>query len=399
MNNGKKVVLAFSGGLDTSFCVVRLKEQGFRVITVHVATDDLTRRTREAIARQARQLGAWRHYTVDGREKVYRSIVAYLIKSSGLYQGIYPQLCADRYTIAEVCTRIADREKTNLIAHGCTAMGNDQVRFDVSLRALGNYEIIAPIRELQGQLTKRLRDYEIDYLRQAGFRVPWRQKKYTVNQNLLGVTISGSEIDELQEPDEKAFILTRLKVKNQPRYIRLGFSHGLPVTLNGWSRPGIFILKRLNRLAGAYGIGRFIYTGDCIIGIKGRIAFECPGLHCLLTAHQALSQAVLSKEQNRFLRLLGEQWAQLVFSGLYFDPLRRDLEKCLDHLQYYVTGQVVLKLQTGWLQAVSYSSPYRLRDQNLIYAQQANWSAPEAVGFSRLFGLSTMMANRRRFNP
>ncbi len=395
MNNNQKVILAFSGGLDTSYCAVWLKKQGYRVITVHVATDDLTPAARAAIEKQARQLGAWRHYSVDGREKIYRTIIAYLIKSHGLYQGVYPQLCADRYAIVEECARIAGREKTNLIAHGCTAVGNDQVRFDVSIRALGDYEIIAPIRDLQSRIKNRLRSHEIDYLQQAGFQVPSRLKKYTVNQNLLGVTISGSEIDELKEPAESAYVLTRRTAGNRISYVQLGFNHGLPVTLNRRPRSGPEILKRLNTIIGAYGIGRFMYTGDCIIGIKGRIAFECPGLHALLTAHQALTEAVLSREQNRFLRIVAEQWSQLVFSGLYFDPLGRDLEKLLDHLQRHVTGQVTLKVEPGRLQVVSYYSPFLLRDQHLVYAQQASWSAQEATGFVQLFGLSTILANRR----
>ena len=396
MKTGNKVVLAFSGGLDTSFCVVRLKAQGFRVITVFVTTGDLSGPARNEIERRARKLGAWRHYTIDVSDKVYRNIVAYLIKSSGLYQGVYPQLCADRYAIVEECVRIAQRSGTKLIAHGCTAMGNDQVRFDVSIRALGDHRIIAPIRELQAKIKTGLRQYEADYLQRAGFPVPRRQKKYTVNQNLLGVTISGSEIDDLGEPSEDAYILTRSRAAVKPRYVEIGFEHGLPVSLNGKITPGPQILKILNKIVGSYGIGRFTYTGDCVIGIKGRIAFECPGLHALLTAHRVLEEAVLSKEQNRFKRPLADQWAHLVFSGLYFDPLRADLERCLDSLQRFVTGRVVLKLQTRNLEAVSYSSSYLLRSKKVVYAQQSTWQPVEAEGFVKLYGMSTTLAGQRR---
>ncbi len=395
MNNENKVVLAFSGGLDTSYCVVRLKEQGFRVITVLVTTGDLSGPAIARIENRARELGAWRHHTIDASDKVYNNIVAYLIKSSGLYQGVYPQLCADRYAIVEECVKIARREGTKSIAHGCTAMGNDQVRFDVSIRALGDHRIIAPIRDLQAEIKTGLRPYEAHYLRRAGFQVPPRQKKYTVNQNLLGVTISGSEIDDLKEPSEDAYVLTRPRTAVKPRSIGIGFDHGLPVSLNGEKMPGPAILKNLNKVVGAYGIGRFTYTGDCVIGIKGRIAFECPGLHALLVSHRTLEEAVLSKEQNRFKRQLSDQWAYLVFSGLYFDPLRRDLERCLDSSQRFVTGRVTIKLHARGLEAVSYSSPYLLRNKKVVYAQQSTWQPVEAEGFIKLFGMSTDLAGRR----
>jgi argininosuccinate synthase len=396
MKNGNKVVLAFSGGLDTSFCVVRLKEKGYRVITVFVSTGDQPTQVLAAVGRQARELGAWRHYTIDARRKVYDRIVTYLIKANGLYQDVYPQLCADRYAIVEECVQIAMREGTKLIAHGCTAMGNDQVRFDVSIRALGDYGIIAPIRELQAEIKTPLRAYEADYLKRAGYQVPPRQKKYTVNQNVLGVTISGSEIDELNEPDEEAFVLTRGSAQSEPRSIEIGFEKGLPVSLNGRRQAGPKILETLNRQVGAYGIGRFIYTGDCVIGIKGRIAFECPGLHALITAHRTLEESVLSREQNRFKRVIGDEWARLVFAGLYHDPLRTDLEKFIDSLQRFVTGKVVLKLEARHLMAVKYSSPYRIRGKGLVYAQQSTWPPSVAEGFVKLYGLSTTLSSRRR---
>ena len=396
MKNGKKVVLAFSGGLDTSFCVAWLKDRGYQVVPVYVDTGGLTVSEKKALERKARALGALRHYTLDCRKPAYDKIAAYIIKAHGLYQDTYPLLCADRYVIVETCVAVARREKADRIAHGCTAMGNDQVRFDVSIRALGDYEIIAPIRDLQAEIKGSLRAFEAEYLKNKGFPVPLRQKKYTVNQNLFGVTISGSEIDELNEPDEEAYVLTRGRPQDKPRYIEIGFEKGLAVSLNGRRQAGPAILETLNHQAGAYGIGRSIYTGDCVIGIKGRIAFECPGLFALVTGHRALSEAVLSKEQNQFQRVVGEKWTQLVYSGLYFDPLREDLEKFIDRLQRFVTGRVTLKLEARRLTAVKYSSPYRIQGKDLVYAQHATWSPEEASGFIKLFGLSTTLAGQRR---
>ena len=390
----KKVILAFSGGLDTSFCVNWLKELKYEVVTVFVNTGGLNKSFLKSISKKAYALGASKHYTIHAEKDIYRKIIAYLIKSNGLYQDIYPQLCADRYIIVEKCIEIAQKEKTNLIAHGCTAMGNDQVRFDVSIMAHGAYEIINPIREIQKSIKKNIRQYEIDYLKKRGFAVPYAHKKYSINQNILGTTISGSEIDLNDEPQETAFSLTSKESPCNPCYINIGFKHGLPVSLNGKSMQNISLLHALNKIAGKYGVGRFIYTGDCIIGIKGRIAFECPGLQSLIVAHRALEEATLSREQNHFKSTISQKWAYLVYSGFYFDPLRQNLEKFIDDHQQFVTGNVTLKLVERSILPVKYSSPYLIRDKNTVYAQSSAWEPHEAEGFIKLAGLSTILAQR-----
>ncbi|OGF66840.1 MAG: argininosuccinate synthase [Candidatus Fischerbacteria bacterium RBG_13_37_8] len=391
----EKVILAFSGGLDTSFCVPWLKEQGYDVITVFVNTAGFTTPKLGAIAKRAHDLGAVKHANIPAEKDLYEKIVSYLIKANGLYQGIYPQLCGDRYIIVEKCIEVARRERTQNIAHGCTAMGNDQIRFDVSIQALGDYRIIAPIRDIQNTASVQVRDYEIDYLRKRGFSIVQAHHKYSINQNMLGVTISGSEIDRYDEPSEEAFVLTKTVSAKQSEYITIQFEHGMPVALNGKKLPGALLLKTLNGKAAAHGIGRFIYTGDCIIGIKGRIVFECPGLHTLLVAHKALEDAVLTKEQNQLKNLLGQKWAHLVYSGLYFDPLRNDIEQFLDSQQTYVTGTVTVKLHNGTAVPVKYSSPYILQEKDTVYAQTAAWQPHEAEGYIKLFGMSTVLASKR----
>ncbi|OGL47418.1 MAG: argininosuccinate synthase [Candidatus Schekmanbacteria bacterium RBG_16_38_10] len=391
----KKVILAFSGGLDTSFCVVKLKEQGYSVVTVLVDTGGFDKNKVKEIERKAYRLGAYKHYTIYSDTDIYNNVIGYLIKANGLYQGIYPQMCADRYVIVEKCINITKKEKTNLIAHGCTAMGNDQIRFDVSIRALGDYEIIAPIRDLQSKVKGNIRQYEIEYLNKRGFSIPKAHKRYSINQNVLGVTISGSEIDRCEEPDEEAFVLTKVagnRIRKQ-KYIKVSFRGGLPVALNGKKAMGIDILRSLNREVGKYGCGRFIYTGDCIIGIKGRIAFECPGLYALITAHRALEEAVLSPQQNQFKDIISKKWAQLVYSGLYFDPLREDIERFIDNHQRYVTGEVTLKVTQANIIPVSYSSNYIPKERETVYAQSSSWSPDEANGFGKLFGIGTVLAN------
>jgi len=259
----QKAVLAFSGGLDTSFCVPYLKERGYEVVTVFVNTGGFSDEEARAIGARARRLGALRHYAVDAQEDIYRQIVGPLIRANGVYQDVYPNMCADRYVIVQKCVETAKREKTNVIAHGCTGMGNDQIRFDVSILALGDYEIIAPIRDFQKTEKTALRQKEAEYLAARGFPVAAAHRVYSINQNVLGVTISGAEIDRHGEPDEAAFTLTRPPEKTPARAerIRVGFERGLPVSLNGRRMPGIEILRKLNVLAGIHGVGRRIYTG------------------------------------------------------------------------------------------------------------------------------------------
>jgi len=304
-------------------------------------------------------------------------------------------MCSDRYLIAEKCVEIARKEKAEAVAHGCTAMGNDQVRFDISFQSLApDLKIIATIRDLQREVKGNLREKEAKYLEERGFEVPQKYKKYTINENIFGRTISGSEIDENKEPKEEAFVLTKPlnQTPNKPSYLRIAFEKGVSTKLNGKKMSGVGIIKALNEIAGKHGYGRFIYTGDCMIGIKGRIAFETPGIATLLVAHKALEEAVLSKEQNQFKRILGEKWAQLVFSGFYYDPLRKDIERSIDSNQQFVSGEVLLKIFKGSCLPVEYSSPHLLKEKGIVYAQKATWSPEEAEDFIKLFGLPTKLA-------
>ncbi|MBI3271151.1 MAG: argininosuccinate synthase [Planctomycetes bacterium] len=393
----RKVVLAYSGGLDTSFCVRRLTEEGYAVVTVFVDTGGMTRARVAEIARKARALGSTKHYSISGQSAIYDQFLAYLIKAGAFYQDSYPLLCSDRYLIVEKCVEVARREGAGIIAHGCTGMGNDQVRFDISVRALGNFELLAPIRDFQAEVKTDLRAKEVAYLEERGFRVPAAHKRYSINQNVCGVTISGSEIDRLLEPADEAFVLTRPpdRTPARPQRVRLAFEAGLPVALDGRRVAGIELVKRLNETGGRHGIGRWIYTGDCVVGIKGRIAFECPGITLLHAAHRALEEAILSREENQFKSVAAQKWAWLVFSGLYYDPLRRDLEAFLDSTQRHVTGSVTMKLWKGQGLPVEYESPNLLKDPKTVYAQSSSWGPEEAAAFVKLYGLSTVMAGRR----
>ena len=202
----KKIVLAFSGGLDTSFCVPYLIDKGFEVHTIFVNTGGITKNIEKQISNKSKKLGAKKHHSVNVETKLWQQILTPLIWSGSLYQGKYPVLCSDRYLIVSEAVNLCKKLKTNLIAHGCTGMGNDQVRFDMSIKALGNYEIVSPIREIQAKVSD-VRNYEIDFLKGRGHKISSSNSKYSINENLMGVTISGSEIDKWQEPKDQTYVL------------------------------------------------------------------------------------------------------------------------------------------------------------------------------------------------
>ncbi len=393
-----KVVLAFSGGLDTSFCVPYLREKGFEVVTLFVDTGGLAAGEREDIERRALELGAVEHVTVDGADEVWREVVVPLVMGGQLYQGQYPLLVSDRYVIVRRSLELARARGARHFAHGCTGMGNDQVRFDLSVRALGDFEIVAPIREIQRE-HRAVRAYEAAYLRERGFGVPEKSARYTVNENLLGATMSGAEIDEWRAPGEGTYVRTAPPARwpAAPLRVRVGFERGVAATLDGERLEGPALLGRLDRALGAYGVGRGIYTGDTVVGLKGRIVYEAPGLAGLVAAHRALEEAVVSREQNAFKPLVASKWVELVYRGFFYEPLKRDLERFLVSSQRAVTGEVTLEAAGGSLHAVAVESTNILRAEGAVYAQSADWGAAEAEGFIRLLGQSTTLA--ARVNP
>ena len=386
----KKIVLAFSGGLDTSFCVPYLIDKGFEVHTIFVNTGGITKNIEKQISNKSKKLGAKKHHSVNVETKLWQQILTPLIWSGSLYQGKYPVLCSDRYLIVSEAVNLCNKLKTNLIAHGCTGMGNDQVRFDMSIKALGNYEIVSPIREIQAKVSD-VRNYEIDFLKGRGHKISSSNSKYSINENLMGVTISGSEIDKWQEPKDQTYVLCNKpnKYPSKEKKISIDFFKGVPKKLNGKSLKGSELLKILNKEAGKYGVGRDLYTGDTIIGIKGRILFESPGINVLMSAHKALEDAVFTNLQNSFKTNVGEKWVELVYKGFYFDPLIEDLESFLENSQKSVSGRVTLLLSPGKVESISVESKKILQKKDAIYAQSASWDEKESLGFIKLYGQST----------
>ena len=388
----KDIVLAFSGGLDTSFCVPYLQERGWNVHTVFADTGGVDAEERAFIEQRAAELGVASHVTVDGGPAIWEGFVKPFVWAGEGYQGQYPLLVSDRYLIVDAALKRCDELGTKAIAHGCTGMGNDQVRFDLAVKASGDYQIVAPIREIQKEHTE-VRAYEQKYLEERGFGVRAKQKAYTINENLLGLTMSGGEIDRWQAPGEGArgWCKPRAEWPAQALQVKLGFVDGEAVTLDGEKIEGHKLLARLNGLFAQYGVGRGIYTGDTTIGLKGRIIFEAPGLIALLTAHRALEEAVLSKQQNRFKPEVARKWVELVYEGFFHDPLKTDLEAFLASSQSTVTGEVVLETQGGTVSAVAIESKHILNAKGATYAQAADWGVAEAEGFIKLFGMSSTL--------
>jgi argininosuccinate synthase len=394
----KQAVLAFSGGLDTSFCVPYLVEKGYDVVTLLVDTGGFDEAERRYIETRAKALGAIEHVTVDGGRSIWEQVVVPLVRGGALYQGQYPLLCSDRYVIVEESLKLARDRGIVTFAHGCTGMGNDQVRFDLAVRALADVEIVAPIREIQ-QEHANVRAYEQRYLEERGHAVRPKTGKYSINTNVLGVTTSGSEIDGFGAPGPETYTLSAPPAAwpTSPLRARLRFEKGVLTHVDGEAESGVDMLRKLNASFGGYGVGRGIYTGDTTIGLKGRIVFECPGITALMTAHRALEEAVLSAHQNAFKPNVAQKWVELVYKGFFFEPLKKDLEAFLASSQAHVSGEVTVETQGGVCHAIEVASDHVLLNKKAVYAQSADWGVTEAEGFIKLFGQSSTLS--ARINP
>ena len=386
----KKIVLAFSGGLDTSFCVPYLIDQGFEVHTIFVNSGGTSVNEEKKISKRAYELGAKKHINVSIETSLWKEIIKPLIWSGSLYQDKYPALCSDRYLIVSEAIKLCKKLNTKYISHGCTGMGNDQVRFDLSIQAFGNYKTITPIREIQNKVTD-VRGYEQEYLKNKGFKVSTLHSKYSINENLMGATVSGSEIDGWKEPSKESYILcnTPDKYPSKSKKLEIEFSKGEAKKINGKSMKGPDLLRMLNKIGGKYGIGRELFAGDTIIGIKGRFLFESPGISILQRSHRALEEAIFTDKQNNFKPLIGKRWVELVYGGFYFDPLTKNLENFLEDIQKPVTGKVTVLLTAGKVEAVAVDSKKILVSKDALYAQSASWGVEESAGFIKLLGKST----------
>ena len=387
---GSPIVLAYSGGLDTSFLVPWLAEHQHRpVITVTVDTGGIDAAASAALAERSRALGALSHTQVDARADYFEQVLRFLIMGNVRRGQLYP-LCvgAERVMQAQTLARIATELGSDTVAHGCTAAGNDQVRFEVALRTLAPaLKVLAPVRDQAFR-----REDELAYLRERSLPVPPTGAKYSVNRGLWGVTIGGKEtLTSAGTVPDDAWILTRgaFAHARPPERHTLSFREGRPVALDGKADTAVGIIEALEALAAPFGIGRGIHLGDTIIGTKGRVAFEAPAAEVLLTAHRELEKLVLTGRQQRIKELVAQPYGDLVHEGQLLDPVCRDIEALLLSSQQRVTGDVHLVLQPGNVFIAGVESPWSLMAASRgVYGEAAGeWSASDALGFSRIVAL------------
>ncbi len=401
------IVLAFSGGLDTSFCVPWLAEAyGRPVVTVTVDTGGLDAAAVAALGERSRRLGAVEHRLVDGRDAFFERVLRFLIIGNVRRGQVYP-VCvgAERGIQAQLVAAAARQLGSGTVAHGCTAAGNDQVRFEVALRTLApELEVLAPVRD-----QPRPRAEQVAYLEARGLPVPSFGAAYSVNRGLWGVTIGGREtLDSVETIPESAWVLTRGAFDASasggapaPRRLRLGFERGVPVAVDGEALAPVALIERVEEAARVFGIGRGIHLGETILGIKGRVAFEAPAAEVLLTAHRELEKLTLTGRQQRVKETVAAVYGDLVHEGQHLEPVCRDIEALFLSSQGRVSGEVRLLLRAGQAFVEGVASPHSLLAASRgVYGEAAGeWSAADARGFSRLAALPSMLHARMGAGP
>jgi len=383
-----KVVLAYSGGLDTSVAIRWLEEKyNLKVITLTVdvgGVPDL-----DAIRQKALKVGAIKALVIDAKETFIKSYVFPAIQADAVYEGQYPLATAlARPLIARLLVKTAKKEKAGMVAHGCTSKGNDQVRLDVGVAALApELKVIAPAREW-----KMTREQTIKYAQAHNIPVPiTKARPYSIDENLWGRGIEcGVLEDTWNEPPEHIFLWTRSPEKTpaRPGYLEIGFEKGIPVSLNGRKVEPVTLVQKVHDLAGRHGIGRIDHVENRLVGIKSREIYEAPAAVVLLKAHQSLEDLVLTKEQLRFKARVAAEYADLVYNGLWFTGMRQDLAAYVESTQKYVTGTIRVKLFKGNCHVVGRKSPYSLYDYSLAtYDKGDVFDHTASPGFIHIWGL------------
>ncbi len=388
----QKAILAFSGGLDTSVVVKYLQENhDMDVVTVTVDVgqgDDYKK-----ISAKAKRLGVKKHYNIDAKKEFVTNFIFPSIKANALYQKKYCLATAlARPLIAQKVLDIAKKEKVTALSHGCSGKGNDQVRFDVTMRSGSNLPIIAPIRDLNLD-----RITELKFAKKHGIKIDTVAKKFSIDQNLWGRAIEGGILeDPFKEPPSDAFIWVKTKnLPSKPSYVEIKFEKGIPVAVDGKSKNPVQLIEYLNKKAGAAGVGIVDHIEDRVVGIKSREVYETPAATCLIEAHSDLEKMVHTKHQTKFKSLVDDEWSWLVYSGLWEDPLKSDLDSFIDQSQNYVSGTVKLKMYKGSLRVVGRKSKYSLYSKDIAtYGKGSTFDQKLAKGFVELWGLQSTEANK-----
>jgi len=393
----KPILLAFSGGLDTSFCVPWLAETyGRPIITVTVNTGGIDAEAARVLEQRSKELGAVEHYLVDARQAYFDQVLKFLVMGNVRRGNLYP-LCvgAERVLQAQTAAQWARKLGTDAVAHGSTAAGNDQVRFEVALRTLApEIEILAPVRDRAFK-----RPEQLEYLQARKLPIPPFGAAYSVNRGLWGVTIGGKETltSDTCIPDN-AWVLTKDAFTNPQPAERhtIGFESGVPCSLNGRKLDPVTLIEQVEAIGATFGVGRGIHLGDTIIGFKGRVAFEAPAAEVLLTAHRELEKLVLSARQARMKDMLSGPYGDLVHEGQHLDPVCRDMEAFFVSTQQRVTGEVHVLLRPGVVFIEGTASPFSLMKASKgAYGEAVGeWTAGEAHGFSKMLALPGIFYTR-----
>jgi len=383
-----KVVLAYSGGLDTSVAIRWLKEE-YNLDVVALTIDVGNERDFSAIEQKALKVGAVKALVKDAKELFVNYFIFPALQADAIYEGQYPLATAlSRPLMAKLLVDVAHEEGASAVAHGCTGKGNDQVRFEVSINALSpGLKIIAPAREWG-----MTREETISYAQRYGIPVPiTAASPYSIDECLWGKSIEcGVLEDPWVEPPEEIFTWTRSpnKAPDKPGYVEIGFEKGIPVTIDGQKLGGVSLIMKLNEMVGRHGVGRIDHLENRLVGIKSREIYEAPAATVLLQAHQALEAMTLSKEQIRFKQKVAIEYADLIYNGLWFTSLHQDLAAYVQSTQRFVTGTVRLKLFKGNCQVVGRKSPKSLYSFGLAtYDKGDQFDQSASPGFIHIWGL------------
>ncbi|MDO5848062.1 MAG: argininosuccinate synthase [Methanobrevibacter sp.] len=379
-----KVILAFSGGLDTSVCVKLLQEEyDLEVISVCVDVGQGEEEMKKAEI-MAEQIGSSKHYNIDAKEEFANEYIARAIKANAEYEGYPLSTALARPLIAKKIIEIAEKEGAKAIAHGCTGKGNDQFRFEAVILAMSDFDIIAPVREFNLTRTE-----EQEYAASKGIQLK-TDKIYSVDENIWGRSIEGGNLeDPANAPDEDIYEWTAgwESALNVPQEITIEFEEGIPVAINGEMMPLIDIIKKANLIAGENGIGRVDTIENRMIGLKSREIYEVPGAKLLIAAHQYLEELVLTTDELRFAEYMSTLYADLVYRALWQEPLREDLDQAFDQMQRRVSGEVTLRLFKGNITVLSRKSPYSLHSIEQITFEDKETDQREVEGMIKYHGL------------
>ncbi|MCE8424521.1 MAG: argininosuccinate synthase [Candidatus Methanoperedens sp.] len=384
----KKAALAYSGGLDTSVCIPLLKEKYDcdYIITVTVDVGQPQKDIEQA-EKKAEKISQ-KHYTIDAKEEFVKDYIFPLIKANGSYEGYVLGTSIARPLIAKKVVEVANKEKAHVLAHGCTGKGNDQLRFEAVFRST-SLEVIAPMRDMN--LT---REWEMEYAKKHGISVAaTKSKPWSVDENIWSRSIEGGRLEEPDFiPPEEIFEWTVSPEKGpDARIIDIGFEEGIPVSINGKTLDGITLIKELNKIGGAHGVGRMDMIEDRVLGLKARENYEHPAATIILTAHKDLEKLVLTRDELRFKAVVDETWSELAYKGLVDEPLYADLNAFIDNTQKRVTGNVKLRLYKGSAKIVARNSPFSLYCADLSSFDSKSIDQKDAEGFCKYHGFQARL--------